>query len=87
MNYNMCAKRTKTIGFLGKYRTRVGQRLRGYLMKIETAKRESTCPNCGNNVKRKSRGIWLCKKCGLEFTGGAHSVREVKVKEEVSEKI
>jgi len=59
--------------------------LRDYLEKIYAAKKESTCPNCGKSVKRKSKGIWLCKSCGMEFTGGAHSVKEVKIEEEILE--
>ena len=70
------------MGFAGKYRTRVGRRLRDYMTKINTARKDSKCPNCGKGVKRKSKGIWNCKKCGLEFAGGTHSVKEVKVREE-----
>jgi hypothetical protein len=32
------------------------------------------CPSCGfTRVKRKSVGVWLCKKCGFTFTGGAYT--------------
>ncbi|RSN73643.1 MAG: hypothetical protein DSO07_10010 [Thermoproteota archaeon] len=30
------------------------------------------CPNCGAlAVKRVFVGVWRCRKCGFEFTGGA----------------
>ena len=31
------------------------------------------CPQCGfEAVKRKSVGVWVCKKCGFTFAGGAY---------------
>ena len=46
-----------------------------------------TCPDCSRNaVKRVSRGIWQCKKCGNKFTSKAYSVgKTVKLQTEIAE--
>ena len=32
------------------------------------------CPQCGfSRVRRESVGVWICKKCGFTFTGGAYT--------------
>lgn len=39
----------------------------------EEMKRKHVCPSCDRpGVKRESRGIWKCRKCGAVFTGGAY---------------
>jgi large subunit ribosomal protein L37Ae len=36
-------------------------------------KKAHKCPQCGSeSVRRKSVGIWSCRKCDFIFTGGAY---------------
>ena len=45
-----------------------------YVKVMEGMKIRHKCPSCGfTRVKRKSVGVWLCKKCGFTFTGGAYT--------------
>jgi large subunit ribosomal protein L37Ae len=45
-----------------------------YVKVMEGMKLRHKCPSCGfTRVKRKSVGVWLCKKCGFTFTGGAYT--------------
>lgn len=77
---------TRKIGISGRYGTRVGKRIREEVKKIYDIRKESECPNCNSKrVKRVSVGIWNCRKCGLEFTGGAYSLKPLKIEEEVEE--
>jgi large subunit ribosomal protein L37Ae len=65
---------TKKIGSLGRYGTRTGRKPRYEALKIENeARKASKCPNCSRGmVKRKSAGVWKCRTCDYEFTGGTH---------------
>lgn len=65
---------TKKVGSLGRYGPRLGRKLRENLKNIEDAARKSkVCGYCGKDrVKRKAAGIWYCRSCKSEFTGGAH---------------
>ncbi len=67
------ARRSKKTKSVGRYGVRYGARLRKDILKIDlTAKGIHRCPRCRlNAVKRKSVGLWLCRKCNYEFTGGA----------------
>ncbi len=45
---------------------------RRYEAILNKAKSTYKCPYCGAIAVRRVRlGIWRCKKCGIEFTGGA----------------
>ncbi|HID17284.1 TPA: hypothetical protein EYP26_03230, partial [Candidatus Bathyarchaeota archaeon] len=44
-----------------------------YVEVVSQVRRRWECPNCHRRgVKRESVGIWLCKKCGFKFAGGAY---------------
>src|SRR3972149_1849198 len=67
--------RTKKVGPTRGLGTRYGATVRKrYAKIIKQLKKPHTCPQCGlQRVKRKSVGIWKCRKCGYTFTGGAYS--------------
>jgi len=66
-------RRTKKVGSTGRFGPRYGSQLKKRFLKIEDGMNAThRCPNCASpTVKRKSVGIWNCKKCGLNFAGGA----------------
>ncbi|MBD3192457.1 MAG: 50S ribosomal protein L37ae [Candidatus Heimdallarchaeota archaeon] len=66
-------KKTKKTGSTGRFGPRYGSQLKKRFLKIEKVQRAAhRCPDCASlRVRRKSIGIWTCKKCGLNFAGGA----------------
>jgi len=70
-------KRTKKIGPAGGFGARYGVSVRRrYIEIVTTLRKKHRCPQCGSNtVRRESVGIWLCRKCGFKFTGGAYQPR------------
>ncbi|HIE13980.1 TPA: 50S ribosomal protein L37ae [Candidatus Bathyarchaeota archaeon] len=71
----MGKKRTKKVGPTRGLGARYGVTLRKrYREIIIEMKRRHKCPQCGfMTVKRESVGIWICRKCGYKFTGGAYT--------------
>jgi len=67
--------RTKKIGPTGGLKARYGATVRKrYIEVVTDVKKPHTCPQCrAIAVKRKSVGVWKCKKCGFTFTGGAYT--------------
>ncbi len=67
-------KRTKKVGSAGRFGTRYGMRLRKRWVEVDKKQRElHECPTCKRRgVKRVSSGLWLCRKCGAKFAGGAY---------------
>ncbi|RLI32726.1 50S ribosomal protein L37ae [Candidatus Bathyarchaeota archaeon] len=67
--------RTKKLGPVARFRERGGAGLRKIRVEIErSTKQWYECPKCGfKKVKRKSVGIWVCRKCGYTFAGGAYT--------------
>lgn len=45
-----------------------------YIEIVSSLRREHKCPQCGVvAVKRRSVGVWECRKCGFTFAGGAYT--------------
>jgi large subunit ribosomal protein L37Ae len=65
---------TKKVKRLGRLGSKYGVGIRKRVLKIETEQyAKHACPNCSApKVKRLAAGIFKCRKCGLEFTGGAY---------------
>ena len=68
---------TKKVGTTGRLGSRYGVGIRKRLIKVEQAQAKPIpCPSCGfSNVKRMAAGLFHCKKCEAEFTGGAYEPR------------
>ena len=57
-------------GFGARYGT-VGRRQ--YVEIVSGLRSKHECPRCNfKTVKRWSVGVWLCRKCGYKFAGGAY---------------
>ncbi|MEK6917382.1 MAG: 50S ribosomal protein L37ae [Nanoarchaeota archaeon] len=65
------SKKTKSAGRFG---ARYGKRVRDRVVKVEQKQRKKQkCPFCGKlGVKRTSKGIWHCKKCGKKFASNTY---------------
>ncbi len=74
----------KSLGSVKRFGPRYGRTTKKKFAVIEKEHRKlHDCPYCNyTKVKRKSQGIWHCKKCNATFTGKAYSVKkEIKIKE------
>ena len=67
-------RRTKKVGPTGGFGPRYGATVRKrYIEVVTKMKAPQRCPQCSSKtVKRKSVGVWKCRKCGFTFTGGAY---------------
>lgn len=67
-------RRTKKVGATRGLGARYGVTVRKrYRAVVEEMRKPQTCPQCGfRSVRRESVGIWVCRKCGFKFTGGAY---------------
>jgi len=67
--------RTKKIGPTRGLEARYGATVRKrYIEATSGLKTRHKCPQCGSeSVKRRSVGVWECRKCDLTFTGGAYT--------------
>ena len=65
--------RTKKVKASGKHRSGYGTNVRIKLVAVESKQRKKQiCPFCKKPfAKRKSAGIWHCRKCNKTFAGGA----------------
>ena len=68
-------RNTKKVAMTRGLGTRYGATLRKrYVKVLKEVKQDHKCPQCASDaVKRKSVGVWNCRKCGLTFTGGAYT--------------
>jgi len=67
--------RTKKIGPTRGLEARYGATVRKrYIEVVSGLRKAHTCPKCGStSVRRRSVGVWKCRKCGVVFTGGAYT--------------
>lgn len=71
----MKKKKETKIGPSGGWGARYGRKSRKIVKELDVARKKGgfTCPKCGSpSVKKESFGVWFCRKCGTEFTGGAY---------------
>ncbi len=66
---------TKKVGTTGRFSSRYGVKTRMKVAAVErTSRAKHQCPGCmKNSLKRKSKGIWVCRSCDLKIAGGAYS--------------
>jgi large subunit ribosomal protein L37Ae len=64
-------KKTKSAGRFG---ARYGKTVKSRLIEVEEKQRKKqSCPFCKKKgVKRLSKGIWKCKKCGKKFASSTY---------------
>lgn len=70
--------RTRIVGIAGRYGARYGVTLRKKVKEIlEKRYMPHQCPFCAHRgkLRRLSTGIWICKKCGAKWAGGAYTPR------------
>jgi len=68
----------KKSGISGRFQARYGANVRKKWRIIMEKEKSGNikCPRCETkgSINRVSTGIWNCKKCGAQFTGGAYSI-------------
>ncbi|VVB76141.1 50S ribosomal protein L37Ae [Candidatus Tiddalikarchaeum anstoanum] len=69
--------KTKKVGSTGRFGARYGLKIRRRVMDIEVLeKAKQHCPVCKTgNVKRISKGIFVCKKCNSKIAGRAYTLK------------
>ncbi len=65
---------TKKVKHAGKFGAGYGRRVREGFVSVESRQRKKqVCPFCKSpKARRKSAGIWSCKKCGKKFASSAY---------------
>jgi large subunit ribosomal protein L37Ae len=65
----------RVTGSAGRFGPRYGRFIRKRVTETERVSRAThRCPRCDTvAVRRKGTGIWLCRKCGFKFAGGAYT--------------
>jgi large subunit ribosomal protein L37Ae len=68
------ATKTKKAKASGKFGARYGRRVREKFSAVESKQRvKQKCPYCQKEgVKRLSKGIWECSKCGKKFASDVY---------------
>ncbi|MBI3622845.1 50S ribosomal protein L37ae [Candidatus Pacearchaeota archaeon] len=64
----------KKVKAAGRFGARYGKKVRSKIAAVEEKQRKKQkCPYCGKlGVKRLSKGIWHCKKCGKKFASDTY---------------
>jgi large subunit ribosomal protein L37Ae len=81
--------KTKLSKAAGRFGARYGQRVKRKIANIESKQRKKQiCPFCDGKAKRRSKGIWLCKKCKRKFAAHAYYLEKeaISVKKEERKK-
>ena len=62
----------------GRFGARYGKKVRTKLADVEVKQRvRQKCPLCSKmGVKRLSKGIWHCKKCGKKFASDVYHLMD-----------
>jgi large subunit ribosomal protein L37Ae len=62
----------------GRFGARYGKTVRANLVRVEKKQRlKQKCPFCKKlGVKRMSKGIWHCGKCGKKFASGTYYLND-----------
>jgi large subunit ribosomal protein L37Ae len=65
---------TKKVGSTGRFNERYGVGIRKRVLKVEQKMNKAiSCPFCSFlTIKRTAAGLYVCRKCGAKFTGGAY---------------
>ncbi len=68
------SRRTKKVQSVGRFGPRYGVRIRRRIQEVEgDQRRRHQCPRClAYSVRRRSTGVWECRRCGHVFAGGAY---------------
>ncbi|HTZ42060.1 MAG TPA: 50S ribosomal protein L37ae [Candidatus Omnitrophota bacterium] len=68
------ASKLKKVRAAGRFGARYGKKVRNKLADVESKQRlKQKCPYCGKSgVKRTSKGIWECGKCGKRFASDVY---------------
>jgi len=68
------SSKTKKAKSSGRFGARYGKTPRAYLSAIEAKqKKKQRCPYCTKpGVKRMSKGLWHCRKCGKKFASDVY---------------
>ncbi|MBS3094799.1 50S ribosomal protein L37ae [Candidatus Pacearchaeota archaeon] len=66
--------KTKKVKAAGRFGVRYGKKSRSKLASVESFQRKKQkCPFCKKlGVKRKSKGVWHCLKCGKKFASNTY---------------
>ena len=65
---------TKKVKHAGRFRTGYGIKARAKLILVATKQRKKQiCPLCNGTLKRKTKGIWECKKCKKKIAAGTYT--------------
>jgi large subunit ribosomal protein L37Ae len=67
----------KKIKSAGRFGARYGKTVKAKLVKVEEKQRKKqNCPLCKKpGVKRTSKGIWKCSKCGKKFASDVYYLK------------